>query len=437
MMPTNRTLARTALIFATAAALGACSSEQGGGGGTIPTAHSDKVFDQKPSPPAADYAALIAGANDFGFDLYRKLPGDGNVIYSPISVAAALSMTYAGAAGNTAAQMKAVLHDTVGGAGYATAWNKLLVDLDSRNVAVHHTEDGDKSLKLHLVDAAFAQQGYDFVPGYLDTLAVHYDAGVSLLDFAKNPEGARGLINQWAADNTEQKIKDLLPPGSIDGDTKLVLGNALYFYGSWATPFDVHQTANATFHAPAGDVSASTMNGVFTVPYAEGDGYKLAQLPYDGGAIAMTLVLPDDGKLAEVEAGLSSAWLTKADGDLHGQVTDVGFALPKFKFTWGTSSLAEPLQKLGMTDAFANPPADFSGIEAKKQLYISDVFHKAFVGVDEYGTEAAAATAVVLNDGSVPPPPKPFVLDRPFLFVLRDTTSGAVLFVGKVLDPTK
>lgn len=453
MISMKKSLSLCAVGFA-AALSAACSSSteqasgttttgtQGGGGqggasAGLMEARSDKAFDKAPAPAAADYEALVAGANDFGFDLYKKLGDAGNVIYSPLSTVTALSMTYAGARGNTAAQMKAVLHDTLGANAYAGAFNKLLVELDSRNVAQHQTDEGDKSLKLHLVDAAFAQKGYDFVPAYLDTLSVHYDAGVKLLDFSGDTEGSRKLINTWVADNTEQKILDLLPQGSISADTKLVLANALYFYGSWAHPFEKTFTKDATFHAPSGDVTNPSMHGTFSTSYVEGNGYKVTQLGYDGGAVAMTIVLPDAGKLADVEAGLSSAWLAQTSQDLDKNGAEVEVSLPKFKFTWGTTSFSQPLQALGMTDAFTNPPADFSGIEPKKELFISDVLHKAFVGVDEFGTEAAAATAVVMNSGAIPDPPKVFDIDRPFLFLLRDTVSGAVLFVGKVVDPTK
>lgn len=410
---------------------------QGGTAVTFAEARSAMAFDEAPAPPAADYAAFVSGTNDLGFDLFRKLGPEGNFIYSPLSTATALAMTYAGARGSTASQMKAVLHDSLGQDAYAAAYNKLMVDLAARSVALHATEQGDKSLKLHLVDAAFAQTGYAFVPAYLDTLAVHYDAGVKLLDFAADADGSRQLINHWVAGETEQKIKDLLPQGSISVDTRLVLANALYFYGSWVTPFDKNATADAPFHAKGGDVQAPTMHVMAPAPYAEGDGYKVAELGYDGGKLAMTIVLPDDGKLAALEAALSGAWLSQAAKDMAAYQGGVFVSLPKFKFTWGTTSLADSLKALGMSDAFSNPPADFSGIEPGKELFISDVFHKAFVGVDESGTEAAAATAVVMDRESALPDTKAFDVDRPFLFVVRDTESGAVLFVGKVEDPTK
>ena len=329
------------------------------------------------------------------------------------------------------------LGDTLGQDKWHAAYNQLVVDLAARNIAQHKTDKGDMSLTLRLADAAFAQKGFDFVPAYLDTLAVHYDAGVKLLDFGADPEGARTLINGWVEDKTEQKIKDLLGQGTITDATRLVLVNALYFYGSWSTPFAKESTKAAAFHAPAGDVQADTMFAQLEAPYLEGDGFKATELPYDGGKVAMTIVLPDDGKLADVEAGLSNTWLSNLSVDLVGHGATVNLSLPKFKFTWGTKELKDSLQTLGMKDLFTLPPADLSGMQADKSLYVSHVVHKAFVGVDEYGTEAAAATAVVVDVGSAPNDPKVLTLDRPFLFFIRDTATGVVLFGGKVVDPTK
>ena len=452
MALSRKSFALPALVLASALTA-ACSSStndasstsspgtggQGGASAGLQEARSDKAFDAKPAPAAADYAALVAGSNDLGFDLEKKLGESGNFIFSPVSAATALSMTYAGARGNTAKQMGAVLHDSLGQDGWAAAFNKLVVDLGARDVAEHDTQYGKMSLTLHLVDSAFAQQGYTLEPAFLDTLAVHYDAGVKLLDFGASPEPSRVAINDWVAVETKQKIKDLIPAGDIDGNTKLVLVNALYFYGSWASPFAKELTASAPFHAPAGDVAVDTMHQTGGMPYVEHDGYKVTELGYDGGKVAMTIVLPDAGKLADVEGALSSAWLDGAAKELaaSGTKQEVAVSLPKFKFTWGTKELGDALKALGMADAFQNPPADFSGIEASKELFISHVLQKAYVGVDEDGTEAAAATAVVMNDGAIPDPPKDFTIDRPVLFFVRDVGSGAVLFSGKVVDPTK
>jgi serpin B len=451
MALSRKTFAFASLVLASA--LGAaCSSSsddasgtpnpgggQGGASAGIVEARSDKAFDTKAAPAAAAYGAVVAGVSDLGFDLERKLGEEGNFIFSPVSTATALSMTYAGARGQTAKQMGSALHDSLGQDAWAAAFNKLVVDLGSRDVAEHDTDYGKMSLTLRLVDSAFVQNGYALEPAFLDTLSVHYDAGVKLLEFASDPETSRLAINGWVEDQTKQKIKDLIPPGDIDGDTKLVLVNALYFHGSWATPFAKDLTASAPFHAPGGDVAVDTMHLTGGLPYIERDGYKLTQLGYDGGKVAMTIVLPDTGKIADVEGALSSAWLDDASQALaaSGTMHQVAVALPKFKFTWGTKELSDALKALGMTDAFANPPADFSGIEPKKDLYISHVLHKAYVGVDEDGTEAAAATAVVMRDGAAQDPPKDFTIDRPFLFFVRDLGSGAVLFSGKVVDPTR
>lgn len=405
------------------------------GGVDVNEARSDKAFVQSPNVPSADYTAFISGTNDFGFDLYRKLPKNDNFVYSPVSTATALAMTYAGARGDTQTQMAAVLHDTLGQAKYHPAYNQLLLDLSARDIGLHDTDQGQKSVKLRLVDAAFAQVGYQFSSSYLDTLAQHYNAGVKLLDYSADPEGSRETINLWVEAQTEQKIKDLLPQGSIRSSTRLVLANALYFYGSWASVFSKDLTQSGTFHAPAGDMSASMMHQTLSAPYAEGDGYQAARLDYDGGQVSMIVVLPAAGKLADIEAGLSDVWLGQLSQSMGQYQGEVQMTLPKFTFTWGTESFADPLKALGMADAFSLPPADFTGMEPQGELFISDVLHQAFVGVDEDGTEAAAATAVVMDNGSVPMDPKVFTADRPFLFFIRDNGTGAVLFIGKVSEP--
>jgi serpin B len=260
---------------------------------------------------------------------------------------------------------------------------------------------------------------------------VNYGAGLNLLDFVSDPEGSRVTINDWVGEKTNQRIQALIPQGAIDSSTRLVLTNALYFYGSWATPFDTKDTAKADFQSADGPQNVDFMHQTGGSGYAEGDGYKAASLAYDQNKLSMVIILPDTGKLADVRSSMTSAWLAKLNTAMSSSGTEVSFALPKFKFTWGTASFKDPLTALGMKDAFVLGKADFSGIEPKKELYVSDVFHKAFVGIDESGTEAAAATAVVMKNGAAPLEPKAFTVDRPFIFLIQDQ-SGIVLFVGEV-----
>ena len=421
-----------------AAGTAGASGEAGAAGSTgapeIPMEKSTLAHETNPDVSAADYDAFLSNTNEFGFDLYKTLADDENLFYSPTSTVVALAMAYAGAKGDTASQMTTVLHNTLPDATFHASLNKLMMELAGRNIAQHDTMDGPKSLRLSLINGAFAQQNYQFNADYLDTLGQNYDAGIYLMDFIGDPDSSRTTINDWVAFYTEDRIQNLLGPNTIDTATRLVLTNALYFYGSWSSPFDVKNTADATFHTLAGnDVTVPTMNRDVYVPYSKGDGYQIVDLPYDGGEVAMTIVLPEAGRFEEIRTGLSSAWLTAARDDMA-EASEVIVALPKFKFTWGSESFKIPLQTLGMTDAFEFPTADFSGIEPKRELYVSDVVHQAFVGVDEHGTEAAAATAVVMTAGAVPDPSY-LTVDRPFLFFIRDN-SGAILFVGQVTDPT-
>jgi serpin B len=411
-----------------------------GGGGdepapvneTIQEARSSLDRDTHPSVSDPNYGTLIAGNNAFAFDLYHQLAtGPDNLFYSPLSISVALAMTYAGAKSTTESQMATALHYGLPQAELHPAFDRLTLELDSRNVAPHSTDEGTKSVRVSLVNAAWAEQGYQFVPAYLDTLAVSYGAGVKLLDFAHDPAGSTDIINQWVAEQTEQKIQDLIPDGAIDSLTRLVLTNTLYFYANWRTVFVKEYTSDAVFHAPAGDQSVPTMHNELGVAYAAGDGWQMADLPYDGDNLSMTIILPAAGRFDEIRGGLTADWLAQHSAAMQQQLLSV--SLPKFKFTWGTTSLKPALQALGMVDAFSGAEADFSGMTTSEKLYIADVLHKAFVGVDESGTEAAAATAVIMEGNGEPG--GELTVDRPFVFLIRDA-SGTVLFVGQVTSPT-
>jgi serpin B len=388
------------------------------------------------APPVApdDYAKVVAGTTDFGLALFRKAaPADDNFFYSPVSTALALGMIYAGARGNTAAEMATVLGSTVPQDVFASSMNRLMLDLAARNIAPHGPPQSSKNLTLLPANAVWTQEGLVIGPDFLDTMSVRYDAGIKVLDFAKDPDLATNVINRWVAARTRDKIRDLIPKGAIDQSTPLVLTNALYFYGSWDQAFKESSTVDQIFHAvPEGDVAVPTMRDGRSVPYAEGDGYQMIDLAYDGGQLAMTLLLPAEGRFAEVREKLSPTWLESARGVTT--QANVRVAVPKFRFTWGTTSLRKELEAMGMIDAFRGGAADFSGI--LEGLFISDVLHKAFVGVDEFGTEAAAATAVVTRIVSAPTYTHDFIADRPFFVFIRDA-SGALLFAGQVTNPAR
>jgi serpin B len=273
------------------------------------------------------------------------------------------------------------------------------------------------------------------LPGYLDNLAVNYGAGLRVLDFQKSPDPSRVTINNWVSDNTAGKIKDLLPQGSITNFTRLVLTNAIYFKAAWQNPFDKARTQNGTFNLLSGStVTVPVMKNQESFGYAESDGYQAVELPYDGNQLSMVVLLPGSGKFTNFESSLTAAQLSSILGNLKSN--EVNLTMPKFQFDT-TLGLKQSLSGLGMTDAFNPTTADFSGIDGKKDLYISDVLHKAFVAVDEAGTEAAAASAVIISTTSMPVNIADVTMDRPFIFLIRDIPTGTILFMGRVMNPAK
>ncbi|MEP7124306.1 MAG: serpin family protein [Byssovorax sp.] len=388
------------------------------------------------APPAAgDLAGLAKGNNALAFDLYGKARAQaGNVALSPISISTALTMTWAGAKGETAAQMKKVLH-TEGEADKA-------MDISGKLVASFG--NADSKVTLRVANRLFGEKTYAFEQGYLDRTRAAFGAPLEGLDFKHAADPSRIHINQWVATQTQDRIKDLIPPKGIDGETRLVLTNAIYFLGDWMSPFDKDRTKPAAFHATASDTKdVPTMSQTEHFRFLAQDGVKILEMPYQGGEVAMDLVLPDaPAGLDAVEKQLGSDLWTKWVGALAFERVTV--ALPKFEINPAAPmSLGDTLVSLGMPLAFDRAKADFTGIanppNPADRLFISKVFHKAFVKLDEKGTEAAAATAVVMaRAGSAAPskPPAEFKADHPFLFVLRQVKSGAILFMGRVSDPS-
>jgi serpin B len=357
----------------------------------------------------------------------------GNIVYSPLSALYALAMTYAGARGQTAEEMKAVLGDAFGDTRFHEAANALARQLASL-VHSHIVKGLQRKVDLHLTDALFASESIPLQPEFLDLLATEYDSGVHRVDFVGAPEAARDTINDWVSDQTHAKIIDLLPPGSIDSTTRLVLVNALYFFGSWANLIDPANTTAADFQPPgAAMVQVPTMHFGLTASYHTEADFSLAELPYDGNGLRMTVVLPAPGKFDDVRTKVSAAWLQAARTDLS--LTNLKVSLPKFKLTTGSFSLKQGLEDLGMKLAFTEM-SDLSGISPEGPLVISEILHKAYIEVSEDGTEAAAATAVLAGGASAPAPAVLFSVDRPFLFFIQNL-DDAVLFSGQVVDPTQ
>jgi len=405
------------------------------------------------APKAKDAGEVAASNNAFAVTLYGQLAGtEGNLFFSPSSIHTALAMTYAGARGKTAEQMSGVLGlpktkvrpDTdlqfdesgrqVGGVSI-DAWMPARVHRAYRGLLSELKPGKDAGYQLHVANALWGQKGFPWLPEFLKVTKDNYGAGLREVDFAADTEGARNTINRWVEEQTKDKIKELLKKGIVTSDTCLVLTNAIYFKGDWQTQFDKKLTKDTPFKlASGGEVKAPMMFQEATFRYTEDKDLQVLRMPYAGDELAMIVILPRaiDG-LAGFEKTLSAKRLSELI-DLMPK-KKVRVFLPRFKMT-SQFSLAETLQAMGMKDAFAPGAADFSGMNGKKDLFVSAVVHKAFVDVNEEGTEAAAATGVAISVTSVQiDKPPEFRADHPFLFLIRHEKTGAILFLGRVMNP--
>jgi serpin B len=400
------------------------------GGG--PEVRSLEERDRAPVVSESDRAAFVVDNTSFGLDLYRTLaPGERNLFISPSSISIALAMTYAGAAGNTAIEMAEALHFALPPGRLHAAFNWLDLELSGRGEGAQGA-DGEP-FRLEVVNAIWGQTGYELLPSYLDTIATSYGAGLRLLDFFAAPEPSRIAINAWVAQQTADRIEELLPVGAITRDTLLVLTNAVYFNAAWAYPFDRARTADGSFLLEGGGTTiVPFMRQTQEFGYVDGDGYVAVELPYDGDELSMIAILPDPGELRVLEQSLDAAAIDAIVDSMT--LRNMNLALPRFEFK-SEYDLVAALSALGMKDAFSGV-ADFSGIDGSRGLSIQGVFHDTFVSVSEPGTEAAAATAVVIGKVSVPPPPIDVSFDRPFIFLIRDLQTRSVVFLGRVLNPS-
>jgi serpin B len=382
-------------------------------------------------PTAPNNIESLAGGNTaFALDLYARLKTvDGNLFLSPYSISTCLAMTFAGARGDTAAQMAQTLHFGTNQNQLAASFNELQEQLNQ--------EQERNGMELDFANGIWAQKDHVFLAAFLDVARQSYGANLRQIDFRTRSETARTEINDWVGHETKGKITDLIQPGVVNPATQLVLVNAIYFKGQWAREFDKQNTANAPFSVTSTQkLPVPLMNLTADFKYAEVGGLQLLELPYAGDGFAMVVLLPRDvDGLKNLENLLNKQtldhWLTQA------RELNVAVLLPKFKLA-AQFSLAKPLGEMGMTDAFS-PGADFSGMDGERDLFISAVVHKAFVDVNEEGTEAAAATGVVMRMNAVrmPRPTPIFRADHPFIFLIRDLHSGSILFLGRVVDPTR
>jgi serpin B len=395
---------------------------------------SDKERITEPNVSTDEQALLVEGNTIFAFELYQALKGEeGNLFYSPYSISLALAMTYAGARGETAQQMADTLQFLLEQDRLHPAFNWLDAELAKRGEGAQG-KDGE-GFRLNIVNAIWGQRDYEFLPAFLDVLAENYGAGLRILDFITETEKSRVTINKWVSDQTESRIKDLIPPGAITELTRLVLTNAIYFNAAWEHPFNEKVTADGPFYLlDGGQVIVPMMKQTESFGYTEGEEYQAVELLYDGGELSMVILIPEASQFGAFEEGLQAQQVDAIINDLRN--TRVTLTMPQFEFD-SEFSLKDTLAGMGMRDAFSPDDADFSGMMGNPELFISDVVHKAFVAVDEAGTEAAAATAVIVGTTSAPGEPLVEVtIDRPFIFLIRDIETGAILFVGRVLNPS-
>jgi serpin B len=387
-----------------------------------------------PRASADPAEAIEAGRsiNAFGLELFRRAgAADGNVVVSPASVALALAMARVGARGETAVEMDAVLHDLATGA-HAAWLNALDAALTGRSGTFPDTAGTPQPVALRIANAPFSQRGMNLDRAYLEALASRFGAGLRLVDYRADPEAARRSINGWVSDQTEQRIPELLVPGVITRDTRLTLVNAIYLKAPWLTPFTPEATKTGTFNRADGTtVEVPMMAGSESLPYAEGSGWRAVELPYVGGSLALMVIVPET--IGTFEASLTPVLLTEITDGLAERPVQLTF--PRFGIE-SKVDLATTLAAMGMPLAFDPGRADFSGITTEEQLFISAVIHQANIDVDEKGTEAAAATAVVMRASGAPGEPVTLRVDRPFLFALRDVPTGTILFLGRVADPS-
>jgi serine protease inhibitor len=371
----------------------------------------------------ADAREVVTANTAFAADLYAKLKNEkGNLFFSPYSISTALAMTLAGARGDTGQQMANVLH-------FAVLQGRLHPTFAALETELNAVQMKGK-VQLSVANSLWPQRGHPFLPEYVGLLQQYYGASVTPLDYAGAAEAARKTINDWVERETDRKIIDLIKPGVLGRDTLLVLANAVYFKGNWVSQFDPKRTTKQPFRiAPGNDVKCPSMTREGTYAYAETPDLQMMELPYAGNDLSMLVLLPRkiDG-IGVLENELSAAKLTEWVNALHKR--EVMVSLPKFKLTC-EFGLAKTLAAMGMTAAF-NDGADFSGMDGTRSLFVSAVIHKAFVDVNEEGTEATAATAVAMPCGPV----TVFRVDHPFIFLIRDKHNDSILFLGRVTDPT-
>jgi len=391
--------------------------------------HKEEYLDA----PAAeeDVSSLVSGNNAFALNLYRKVrKQDANLIFSPYSISLALAMTYAGARGETENEMSAVMNFSLEQPFLHPAFKSLDTRIKT-NTRGEEIEDSSNFI-LRIVNSIWGQKGYEFLPEYLETLGKNYGSGLNLLDFRGKSEESRRAINDWVLEQTQGKIDELVGRGAIDASTRLVLTNAIYFKGRWKYPFEAFRTSEGLFRLSSGEeIFVPMMNRVMLIPYAQIGNCQAVELPYKTGDASMVILLPGFGECDDFVHTLDNEKLRTIVEAL--KLADVNLTMPRFEFKYNLA-LKQALVEMGMKNAFTSN-ADFAGISPEGDLCLQDVLHKAFVAVDEEGTEAAAATAAIVGIKLFTPLAVRLKIDRPFVFLICHQSTGSILFMGQVGNP--
>lgn len=379
---------------------------------------------------------LAIGNSNFAFAFYDHIrTQDENLIFSPFSLSLALSMALAGAQTSTQQAMLEALQFSLEEDDIHPAFNALMFAIEASQA----DDEGDISegeyFQLNIANSIWGQDGFDFKKPFLDTLAVNYGTGLFIVDYILDPESARLAINEWVEYETEDKIQDLIPQNALTPLTRLVLVNAIYFNGSWRFPFDLNATSPGTFNTLDGSQVNVDMMKLYgeNLLYTQGTDFEALRLPYLSRDFAMTVIVPDAGAFEDVEVALSTSFISDLTDMMRSEL--INLEMPKFDFETEINA-NDILISLGMEEAFDPDLSDFTGIADVDDLHISDVLQKATITVDEEGTEAAAATAVIIGVESMPmDDPISLIIDRPFFFMIQHIPTDTILFMGHVIQP--
>ncbi len=375
------------------------------------------------------FSPIIEGNNRFALELYRLYSGkykEDNIFFSPFSITSAFSMLYEGARGKTAEEIAKVFHFPTSGDVRRQGFSALYREMNKPG----------KKYELSLANALWVQSGYSFLKEYISVIRKYYGGKATNVDFRGDPEGSRQVINKWVEEKTREKIKDLLPKGSVTSLTRLVITNAIYFKGLWVFPFDKRKTTDADFKITPGKsvkVKMMSLPRPQRFNYAETDDLQILEMPYEGEELSMLVLLPKDYSIEKLEKSLNWENLDRWRGMLQSREVTVYF--PRFKME-RKYAMVDDLMKMGMKSAFDPAKADLSGLTGKRDLYVTSVYHQAYVEVNEEGTEAAGATGIVVGRTAVE---KRIIFraDHPFIFLIQDRKTGNILFIGRVHNPQK